>query len=377
VSLAFVFLGAALSLPVANAFGQAPTRPADAKVASAKDSPLHACDDRTRAIRLLEVRSMGRIEEDLALVDGINIDRDVLVIACRSVIWDKFSGVVPKGKRVFVHVRAWRKPPDSGWRDVRLNEPTLREAIRSNPTNDPEGFGLEDVNLAISATTVGNPTLVIPLRRDAVKAEDLIRIRIQVGPETEPALAGERQAAAAGPPEGQAAGTGDASGQSSSTAAENEELIDTVFAVGRFGLHARFSDMALFVQRLGEDRANSTGTNPVVFDSVNFRPAPGVNYGFNYYHRRHASIRVLEPGFGLHIVFLNWNDRPRGSSAADTEITQVTNLQIGIGLTGSMFDGTVVGALGWNLQVKDQRPYVAIGFSITGLARKIAQFVRD
>ena len=80
---------------------------------------------------------------------------------------------------------------------------------------------------------------------------------------------------------------------------DNEEIIESMFEVGRFGLHIRFSDMALFVQRLGEDRANREGTNPVLFDWVNFRPAPGVYYGFNYYHRRHASIRFLEPGFGI------------------------------------------------------------------------------
>ena len=57
---------------------------------------------------------------------------------------------------------------------------------------------------------------------------------------------------------------------------DNEEIIESMFEVGRFGLHIRFSDMALFVQRLGEDRVNREGTNPVLFDSVNFRPAPGV-----------------------------------------------------------------------------------------------------
>ena len=77
------------------------------------------------------------------------------------------------------------------------------------------------------------------------------------------------------------------------------------------------------------------------------------------------------------MVILNWNDRPRSTALPDTFVTQVTNLQVGIGLTGSMFDGTVVGAFGWNLHVKDQRPYIGVGFSITGLAGKIAQFVRD
>src|SRR5262245_39785654 len=346
-----------------------------------KDSPLHACDKVTKekdeiskdksidlgeldgpAIRVLELRSTGRVEEDLALVDGVNVDRAVLVVACRDVIWKKFSKVVPSGKRVFVQVRAWRKPPDGGWREIRLNEPTLKETYDTNPSLDSEGFFLAEVNLAIGEKTVGNPMLLVPLRRDAIKPEERIRIRIRIGPETELAPADpkadpktiEGETSVKKTDNGKATSASNGT-PSSSLIVENEEVIDQTYEVGRFGLHVRFSDMALFVQRLGEDRENSTGTNPVVFDSVNFRPAPGVYYGFNYYHRRHASIRMLEPGFGMHLVFLNWNDRPRGTTTADTDITQVTNLQIGIGITGSMFDGTVVGAFGWNLQVKDQR----------------------
>jgi len=322
-----------------------------------RDSPLHACDDKTHEIRILEIRSTGRIEEDLALVDGVNVNRDVLIVACRNVIWPKFLALKPEGKGVLVQVRAWHKPADAGWREIRLNEPTLAQAIDENPSQDPARWDVREVRLVVNSTTVDDPTLIVPLRREAVKPTDLVRIRVRIGREADIKSADDTKAGPA--------------------VSENEDVIDTIYEVGRFGLHVRFSDMALFVQRLGEDRANSTGTNPVLFDSVNFRPAPGVNYGFNYYHRRHASIRLLEPGFGVHIVFLNWNERLRNAPSADTDLTQVTNLQVGMGLTGSMFDGTVVGALGWNLHVKDQRPYLGVGFSITGLARKIAQFVRE
>ena len=59
-------------------------------------------------------------------------------------------------------------------------------------------------------------------------------------------------------------------------------------------------------------------------------------------------------------------------------MTQVTNVQIGVGVTKPlMFDGTIVGAIGWNLHVKDQRPYIGVGFSFTGLARKIAQLRQE
>lgn len=332
------------------------------------DSPLHACDPRAgadaKAIRILEIRSEGRIEEDLSLVDGINTNRDVLIVVCRHVIWPKFKDVDPK-RGVLVQVRAWRKPADGGWLEMRLNEPSQDEAIQK--LQDTRRYDLREVNLVVNGSTVADPRLTIPLRRELVKPTDLIRIRIRIAPrpaiyptEPSPAADDERDRDAA-----------------SGVIVDNEDVIDSIFEVGRFGLHVRFSDTALFVQRLGEDRANSSGTNPVLFDSVNFRPAPGVYYGFNYYHRRHASIRLLEPGFGMHIVFLNWNDRPRDSAVADVDVTHTTNLQIGIGLTGSMFDGTVVGAFGWNLHVKDQRPYIGVGFSITGLARKIAQFVRE
>src|SRR5687767_5033188 len=96
------------------------------------DLPLRACEPRPgrepEAIRILEIRSMGRIEEDLALVDGINANRDVLVIACREVIWPRFKNLSPKG--VLVQVRAWRKPADGGWLEMRLNEPPQDEAMQ-------------------------------------------------------------------------------------------------------------------------------------------------------------------------------------------------------------------------------------------------------
>ena len=79
----------------------------------------------------------------------------------------------------------------------------------------------------------------------------------------------------------------------------------------------------------------------------------------------------------MHLVLLNWNERLRGAPATELEVTKVTNVQIGVGVTGSMFDGTIVGAIGWNLHVKDQRPYIGVGFSFTGLARKIAQLRQD
>jgi hypothetical protein len=75
-------------------------------------------------------------------------------------------------------------------------------------------------------------------------------------------------------------------------------------------------------------------------------------------------------------VFLNWNERPRNSTTTDIDSTQVTSLQVGVGGMGSMFDGTVVAVLGWNLHVKDYRNYFGIGFSITGLVRKLSQFIR-
>ena len=159
---------------------------------------------------------------------------------------------------------------------------------------------------------------------------------------------------------------------------ENEQVIDSTFEVGRFGLHVGFSDAVVFVQRLGEDRANKRGDRDIVFDSVNFRPAPGISYGFNYYHRRHAFLKFLEPGFGANLTFLNWNEKSRSTATtpADPELANVTALQIGVGGTGSMFDGTVVAVLGWNLHVKDYREYFGVGFSITGLVRKMSKYLR-
>ena len=314
-------------------------------------------------VGVLEIRATDRVDQDLLLVDGVNIDRDIAVIVCRQPLVRTFERLLSAGQSVGVQVRAWHKPKEGGWREMRLNEPSVEEVQRyQNRGTTESNWSLEEMNVRITSNTVINPIITIPLRRDGVKQEDLIRIRVRIRPESPAAPNGVREetaAAADGP-----------------LTVENEQVFDSTYAVGRFGLHVGFSDLAVFVQRMGEDRANKNGTNPVLFDQVNFRPAPGISYGFNYYHRRHAVFKFLEPGFGAHPVFLNWNDRPRNNAQSDVESTNVTNLQIGVGSMGSMFDGTVVAVLGWNLHVKDHRSYFGIGFSITGLVRKLSQFIR-
>ena len=44
---------------------------------------------------------------------------------------------------------------------------------------------------------------------------------------------------------------------------------------------------------------------------------------------------------------------------------------------GSMFDGTVVAVFGSNLHVKDHRPYFGVGFSVTGMVRKLSRFLAN
>src|SRR5688500_3587794 len=171
-------------LPVALRAAGQPLDTAQQTGDRANDSPLRACEPRPdrkpQAIRILEIRSMGRIEEDLALVDGINANRDVLVIACREVIWPRFKNLSPKG--VLVQVRAWRKPADGGWLEMRLNEPPQDEAMQK--LQDARRYGLQEVNLLVNGSTAQDPRLVVPLRRELVKPTDLVRIRIRIAPES-------------------------------------------------------------------------------------------------------------------------------------------------------------------------------------------------
>ena len=335
-----------------------------------------------KPVGIHEMRAPERLDQDLLLVDGINEDRDVVVVFCRDVLQRTFRGQIDAGQAVLAQVRAWHKPKEGGWREIRLNEPSVQQVQRYlDRATSEANWRLEERNIRISKATAVDATVVVPLRRDAVKVDDLVRLRVTIAPEIadEPPAAMTRATAAASDEKTQGdtkQGAGAVESLLSLTAPENEQVIDTTFKVGRFGLHIRFSDLAVFVQRLGEDRANNRGTSDVFFDQVNFRPAPGISYGFNYYHRRRALFRFLEPGFGAHLAFLNWNDRPRNAATSDAETTQVTNLQIGLGGMVSMFDGTVVVVSGWNLQVKDQRGYLGVGFSITGLAQKFSQGIR-
>lgn len=300
------------------------------------------CDVKApRPVYILETRAAEAIEQDLLFVDGLNVDRDIAVIICKSA-FPKDAGPVR------IVVRGFYRPKDGDWRPIDVF--TDRPDVENADAEDRKLAGRDVVAPKVMQVVLNDPKipapmfdpiLVIPTRRLPTHLDDQVRILVTIN--------------------------------------DTERAVDSTFRVDRFGLHASFFDSAMFVQRWGEGIANARGASPYVFDNVNFRPAPGINYGFTYYNRRSALLRFVEPGFGANLTFLSWDDRTKiaVSPAESTTVDPaVAPLQVGVGFMGSLFDNIVVATIGWNLNVQDQRTYFGVGISITGTARKLGRFLK-
>src|SRR5688572_13207758 len=104
------------------AIAQAAQTEGDA-AASGRNGERHPADYcGARLIAVAEIRAADRVDQNLLEVDGINLERDVAVVACTQNIRTTL-----KQAPAIVEVRAWHKPPDAGWRE-RLNEPSVEQA---------------------------------------------------------------------------------------------------------------------------------------------------------------------------------------------------------------------------------------------------------
>ncbi len=151
-------------------------------------------------------------------------------------------------------------------------------------------------------------------------------------------------------------------------------LITQEEAVYRFtprdlGWHTKTTDSVMFVQRQGVSKQDVA--SGVV--KVNFAPTPGVTYGGIYTPRSQGLLRILSPGIGINVSFLNWNDPTAfdNSTGQFVKGTTSSNINIGLGIQASLFNGILQATYGWNLQADKKRSYFGLGVSFINIAQRI------
>jgi hypothetical protein len=124
---------------------------------------------------------------------------------------------------------------------------------------------------------------------------------------------------------------------------------------------------------------------------ANFVPASGASLVWSYYPRRGAlsfmttPVRWLHPGIGITVAFTTFGAQtiaispPPVSTDPNAPAQPVTttssptsrSLQVAAGPILTLFDGAVLAAYGWNLNVPRQRRWAAVGFSFVELAKRL------
>ena len=282
------------------------------------------------SVRIWELRNPDRLDEDLLFTDGLDFQRDIGVFVCRGASYKKYV------------VRAWVRPKDGQWREIRIDEKTETQkkenlTNRTDPENTPYHPAILEVDLGRQATDGELTHVTIPIRREGLRIGDNVRVEVRTdctADDEDPQC--------------------------------GREVVKEFLTVDRYGLLVGFSDSILFVKRLG------IGSNAVAMgiDAANYRPSPGFNFGLTYLHRKHVFLQFLEPGFGFNVSLVDWKDTAPGIAAQTAGSTEEP-IQVTVGAMGSMFDNVITVVYGWNTNVARDRSFVGVGFSVIGAVRKV------
>ena len=282
-------------------------------------------------VRVWEQRSPGRLDEDLIVTDGLDYQRDIAIYICHGLPRDVYA------------VRAWVRPKDGQWREIRIGDLTQEEKGELLDVHrDYESASFLPALLTIKE---GPPDsrgvsaqVTVPIRREGLRIGDNVRIEVRADCQ----IIGR-------------------------VVTCPSEIINDFLTIDRYGLLTGFSDSILFIKRLGvSSQAAASGG----IDSANYRPSPGFDFGLTYLHRKHAFLQFLEPGFGFNVSLVDWKDK---SLSSNGELVEPVNgpVEVTIGAMGSMFDNVVSAAYGWNTNVAQHRNFVGVGFSVVGIVRKV------
>ena len=334
--------------------------------------PTVPCDGMNELISIFETRAPRRERQpdhNLALVDGLSLDRDVEIFFCNAALHQAYWASEELYEDLEVVVRVWVEDADTGWQELPQNELTREQIFEIE--NAGGGFDVTEAVSPIPYSTTHNPRVLVPLRMlSGLRTGERVRFLVQVRYNDPNALivpgADFRQP----------------------IPRVQRTILDHTLTLGNFGLSATFSDALLLVGRLGEDDANQDSLeakregrvvdiNPVLYDSINYQPAVSVSYGFTYVNRRNKTLQYMQPGFGVNVALMNWTDRLRANENSENVFLEGSRIQVGIGLMGSLFNNTVVATIGSNLNVKDHRTYVGLGLSVTGMIQKLSELFEN
>ena len=149
--------------------------------------------------------------------------------------------------------------------------------------------------------------------------------------------------------------------------------VDYVVDVTEFGLNARLLDTFLLLKRRGVDATEEKDG----VKNINFRPAPGVLFGWVYTSRESAFARAVAPGFGYVVSFTDWNDPAFDPASGQFATgTDANKIEIATGPAFTLFDNTLQFSFGWNLNVSQDRTYYAVGFSFFKLSDKLTELIK-
>jgi hypothetical protein len=151
-------------------------------------------------------------------------------------------------------------------------------------------------------------------------------------------------------------------------------------AIKKYGAKIQWSPSLLFTRRLGVAEATPpTGSTTAHLNRVNFAPSPGMTFGVAYFKRGQSSrdklMRALGPGLGMNVTFMNFNDPSFDLATSKFVNTSGTNVQVGAGVIGSLFDNKLQVSYGWNLNVEHRRNYFGVGFGFIEIGKELSKFI--
>jgi hypothetical protein len=153
-------------------------------------------------------------------------------------------------------------------------------------------------------------------------------------------------------------------------------------AIKKYGGKIQWSPSLLFVRRLGVtdvEASPPTGSTTAPLNRINFAPSPGMTFGIAYFKRGNSNwdkfARGLGPGMGMNVTFMNFNDPSFDLATSKFVNTNGTNVQVGAGLIGSLFDNKLQLSYGWNLNVEGRRTYFGVGFGFIEIGKEVAKYV--